>query len=183
MSIFPDRGPTPKQQEILARCPLVNTYLRDIRAIATDTSGWFQDIENYTTPLRNKLVAQIGIEGTRATYITAFAVLTALNMFHPDESEIDNKNLVEDLILMGLEMKSNKDIAAMSLPISNRVLELQMVNPSFISMPDGPALSRLVIMSLVLTGSTFHHTRSTEENNLKIFRTFINGLPNDPKDI
>lgn len=188
---FPETPSVNSQEEILKRSPLLKTFLVYPLFEKGNYDEWELFLSNQTNTLRARIKAQLGDAGYLTTRILPGVIVGAMNILRSDQGIEKLLERVEQLVLMGYEIKNAGDVKAVSGRVTNRLAgafclnfdidttSAGIVNPSFAN-----SVHR-VVYGVLLSG-TMLHTVSRE--NLGVFREFINEIDfdkpigNDPPD-
>lgn len=188
MSIFPEGGPTPQQQAVLDRCPLVNCYLRDIDKVE-EPRAWMQELADLEAPLTESLEYRIGVNGIGAALSMASHILTAEKLT-PTEENINPDAFTDEiglLIRIGYEISDPGDIYAISNPILRRVHDFGYLLAPSTDLQTSQRAEE-VIRGILLAGSSYSKFKPAAEQtfnsnpDLEIFRRVIEG-PDNPETL
>jgi hypothetical protein len=169
MTSIPEYSPTPEETEIIARAPLLQTYLSPRPVDAK----WVKAMYEQAGPLL-KEISRDGNSDKFWTSTEAIVVYTATQpIYRPGIPYQLRTRFFTTLMLIGYQIGSLEDVAKINNLMTNTVTRDRMFNPAHNDEPLAQSMRSSAIMGIMVTGSSV--SLSSGNPQLGIFRNFING--------
>lgn len=172
MTSFPEGIPIPEQQKTLVNCPLLCTFLRPVDSIGEDFNSWYKEMQKYSGPLKKELVKLKGAEVYSREVIAVQSSFVEQKVIHPQTDPLWLAVSCENLILIGFEIGSVKDVYAVSKRLVSKLIQLNLINPELLTVrKEDDEKIEDTALEPVLAGARFKQ-RIRKEDPLRMFRKF-----------